>query len=750
MYETDPRLLKTLSSLNRIGAAINRIGSADPTDVAAALRLIAESAVKALPGASAVIYTYEQSRQAFDLDSRVSSGGRGPMPDAGPRPDGLGTRAVRDRRPVLSYEEFDLTVHPAALRAGARVVGCFPLMVADQPLGALYVYLPRERHFTQLELLMLENFANQASMAIYHARRVARHAEELARREDEAARLRRAGLLISSRLGLEDTLKAILQMALEVIDAHYGIIRLVDRSGQTMITRAVAGEGLSQPLIEALPVQSNSVMGWVARHHQPALIPDLLQEPWASIYYPLDTGLHMRSEVAVPLVGAGNRLEGVLNLESPAVNAFSEQDSHLLQSLAIQAVIAIQEARLLDALQEVAELLLLQPLQPVLERLVELACDLLNGATSAIWLVAGEQLVLRATNSGYRHTAGADTLPLRESMTGQAVLGGRPVTADDVRNDPHFSRTDLARAHDWQRALIVPILSSDRQESVGAISVYRTAPDADRFAGSGWDEKVLNCLAHYAALAVQNAARQEALHAAQEQRAVAETFAAVGDIAANLLHHLNNKVGTIPVRVQGIQDKCAMALATDTYLAANLTEIERSAAQAMAAMRESLYHLHPIHLSPLSVADCVRSALVAAALPPDVQVQLDGLDGLPPALGAQRSLTMVFTNLLENAAEAMGGRGVVRVRGEVGDETHLRIAVIDTGPGIPADLHERIFELDFSRHSTRSAQSGRLGFGLWWVKTWMARLGGTVNLESDGRHGATFWLTLPLVTTAAA
>jgi GAF domain-containing protein len=748
MHDTDPRLLKTLSSLNRIGAAINRIGSDNPLDVAAALRLIADSAVKVLGGASAVIYTYDPSRQAFDLASRITSGGHGPLPDEGPRPDGLGARAIRDRRPVLSYEEYGLTVHPAAARAGARVVGCFPLLVADQPLGALYVYRRVERHFTPLELLILENYANQAAMAIYHARRIARHAEELARREDEAARLRRAGLLISSRLGLEDTLQSILQMALEVISAQYGIIRLLDRGGQTLVTRAVAGEGLSRPQIEALPVDSNSVMGWVARNLQPVLIADLLEEPWASIYYPLDSELRMRSEIAVPLVGAGNRLEGVLNLESPAVNAFSEQDSHLLQSLAIQAVIAIQEARLLDALQEVAGLLLVQPLQPVLERLVELACDLLNGATSAIWLVNGEQLVLRATNAEYRRGARADTLPLRESLTGQVVLSGRPVVADDVRNDPHFSHTDLARAHDWQRALIVPIVSSDGCEPVGAFSVYRTAPDAERFTGSGWDEKVLTCLAHYAALAVQNAARQEALQSAQEQRAVAETFAAVGDVAANLLHQLNNKVGTIPVRIQGIQDKCAAALAADAYLAANLTEIERSAAQAMAVMRENLYHLHPIHRSPVSIVDCVRGAMVAAALPADVQVQLDGLDDLPPALGAPRSLTMVFANLFENAVEAMGGQGVIAVRGSVLSSAQLRIAVTDSGPGIPADLHERIFDLDFSRRSPRSGQSGRLGFGLWWVKTWMTRLGGSVSVESDGRHGTTFWLTLPRVKEA--
>ena len=246
------------------------------------------------------------------------------------------------------------------------------------------------------------------------------------------------------------------------------------------------------------------------------------------------------------------------------MGAFNEEDSHLLQSLATQAVIAIQEVRLLDALQEVAERLLTQPRQEVLTHLVSLACDLLNAAASAIWILEdGMSWCCRRQCSGYR--ARASALPLHGSLTGQAVLCNAPVAADDVRTDPRFQPPRPGAAQGWARALVVPMLASgDRRASpVGAFSVYSTGAEPGRFAESEWDEKVLTCLAHYAALAVQNAARQEALHAAQEQRAVAETFAAVGDIAANLLHHLNNKVGTIPVRVQGIQDKCRPALLAD-------------------------------------------------------------------------------------------------------------------------------------------------------------------------------------------
>jgi signal transduction histidine kinase/putative methionine-R-sulfoxide reductase with GAF domain len=746
--QADPRLLDALASLNQIGAAVNRISPRDIGSVEATLRLIVESAIEVVPGTSAVIYTYDRDARAFDLDSRLSAGEPSDyVPNDEPRADGLGMRAIGQRRRVLSYEEDDVDIHPDKVQAGAKAMACHPLVVADRPVGILYVYLHQDRRFSQLELLMLDNFVNQAAMAIYQARRLASVQRDLARREEELSRLRRAGLLISSRLRLEETLEAILQMALDVTDAQYGIFRLVDGRGRNLVARAVAGEGVAHPMMDELPIDSASIMGWVAEHREPLCIHDLNAAPWVRIYQPLYADLRMQSELAVPLVGASGRLEGVLNLESPAVGAFNEQDSLLLQSLATQAVVAIQEARLLDALLEVAQLLLAQPYEQVLDRLVNLACELLNGAASAIWTLEGDELVLQvagAVTGGAGYQRG-ERLPLHDSLTGQAVVEGRAVRTDDVRVDPRFNRPDLAREQDWSRALVVPLLTNGdeqpgtQRQVAGAFSVYSVGSEPARFAESEWDEKVLTCLAHYAALAVQNEARQKELRAVQKQHAVSETFAVVGDIAANVLHHLNNKVGTIPVRIQGIQDKSKSALLADPYLAKNLEEIERSAAEALESVRENLIHLRPIHPAPVDVAAFAIAAIDAATLPGGVLVEVNGLTDLPPVIAGKQSLTLVFANLLDNAAEAMGGEGIVTIAGTSRGEW-VEIAVSDDGPGIPPELHDEIFEFNFSG---RASSRPSMGFGLWWVKTLMARLGGSVAVESDGVRGTTFRLRLP-------
>lgn len=735
----DSRLYDALASLNQIGATVNQIGQDGRVSVEDTLKLIVASAIQVVQGASAVIYSYDHVLEKFINASRVTAGvlDNGSLSDE-PRPYGLGYRAIQQRRRVLSYEEKGINIHPARAMAGARVMGCFPLIVADFPVGVLYVYLQDEREFSQLELLMLDNFVNQAAMAIYQAHNLEKMQRNLARKEEEIKRMRRAGLLISSRLRLEETLESILQMALEVTGAQYGIFRLLDQKAQTLNTKAVAGEYTARPLIESLPLDSNSVMAWVARERQSACIADLHAEPWSQIYYPLDSNMEMRSELAVPLVGATGRLEGVLNLESPVVGAFSEEDSYLLQALATQAVITIQEVRLLDALEEITHLLLNEPLQKVLAHLSALACDLLDAATCAIWTLNGDVLEVAAESGGYRH---GESIPVEGSLAGLAILERKPVISEDVRVDKRFHRVDLAVDQDWARALIVPLLPGDEGEPLGAFGVYSSTSGAGHFAESEWDKKVLVTLADYAVLAYQNAAHQDALRAAQEQRSVAETFAAVGDIASNLLHHLNNKVGTIPVRIQGIEDKCQDVLSVNPYLAHNLDEIEHCATDAMESVRESLSHLRPIKREPVLVVSRVLEAVSLVKMPPTAEVKINQLDHLPVVMAGERTLTLVFTNLIENALDAMNGKGVITISGSA-DKDWVEVRVSDNGPGIPPELHEHIFDLNYSGRG--AVRPGKLGFGLWWVKTLMTRLEGSVVIQSDGVHGTTFVLRLPI------
>jgi signal transduction histidine kinase len=373
-----------------------------------------------------------------------------------------------------------------------------------------------------------------------------------------------------------------------------------------------------------------------------------------------------------------------------------------------------------------------------LAHLVDLACNLLNADAGVIWIVEQDRLISRAA-AGACGPAGSgatdEELARRTIATGTTLVYARGPAGEAGEAEERCAYS-----------LAAPVQSGSGGQTAGAFIVHAGSCHASP-TPTEWDKKVLAILAHFAALALENQARQQALAEAQEARAVAETFAAMGDVAANLLHHLNNKVGAIPVRVEGIQDKCGPALAANPYLAANLAEIEAAALDAMATVRARLTLLHPIETAPVSVADCVADALAAARLPAGILVTADGLERLPPVMAGRETLALVIVNLLDNAQEAMTGSGRVTIHGRAAEDA-VELAISDDGPGIAPDIQARIFDFRFSQRKrsdggSRATARSRLGFGLWWVKTMMTRLGGSVNVSSDGRSGTTFRLRLP-------
>jgi signal transduction histidine kinase len=282
------------------------------------------------------------------------------------------------------------------------------------------------------------------------------------------------------------------------------------------------------------------------------------------------------------------------------------------------------------------------------------------------------------------------------------------------------------------------LIPDESGRALGSFSLY-----ADYLRDfSDWDKKLLTCLANHAAVAIQDAEQLAQLKQARERQATAETFAAVGDVAANLLHQLNNKVGTIPVRVQGIEDKCANLLADSPYLSNSLQEIDHSARQAMHIVRESLTHLRPLERQPVIISRCLERALQRAAPPPATQILRAGLDDLPPAMAGEQQLEMIFYNLIDNALKAMENQGELRLIGAwQGDE--VAITVADTGPGIAPEIRPHLFEFSPAAISSEVEQARRLGFGLWWVKTFVDRFGGRLLVESEPGQGSAFTVCLP-------
>ncbi len=744
-----------LDLIRQAGSRFNRLGA--QTSLPEALQLIAETAVQLIgPGASAVIYLFDSERNAFDRRSRVSVGeaqspsressrGGPASGDDYPRPNGVGMAAIRSRERVLSYES-GRPFHPLKLAAGIRTAACYPLLVGEQAVGALYLDLRDERRFTEDELRLLDTLVALAAVAIYNTRQFEGVNRALERKVAELERLQAAAALISSRRNLDDTLAQILDSALALIGAEFGSFRLMERKTNTLrlvtVSPPASTDG-DQPL---LANETDSVMGWVAFHRHTARIGDLSVEPWRDIYRPLLPDRVMRSELAVPIFGPGNSMLGVLNVESPRPHAFSTDDQSALEAFASQASIAIQEAQLLLAIVEITDELARRSPSQLLDLLIERACDLLNVAHAAVWEVdraQADMLVLRSANfdsfAQYR-------VPIRGSLLGEALQTRKPVYTADMANEPLVTRRKLSVQLRWVAAVVMPLIGRDGVPR-GAFGVYSQTPR--NF--NDWEMRLLTALANHAAVAFQQAEALAQVKLAQERQAVAETFAVLGDVAANLIHRVNNMVGVIPALTQSLTEK-RPDLLSDPVAAKKLADIASSARQAMTTARESVAYLRPFQIGPISVKVAYTTAVQRIERPDHIQIASVGLGRLPLVLAGEEQLRLVLVNLIENAIEALGetpGRIVTRgqVVSDILDPTTrwVELVISDTGPGVPAEVRDRIFDATFS---TRGA-GRKLGFGLWWVKSWVQRFGGSIVLAEPSPNsrqqavGCTFVVRLP-------
>jgi two-component system NtrC family sensor kinase len=119
-------------------------------------------------------------------------------------------------------------------------------------------------------------------------------------------------------------------------------------------------------------------------------------------------------------------------------------------------------------------------------------------------------------------------------------------------------------------------------------------------------------------------------------------------------------------------------------------------------------------------------------------VDFDHGVNLPPVT-ATPQLDEVFCNLMKNALDAMADAGgFLSVRSRRRDERTIVVTVKDTGPGIPLRIREKIFRLG------TTTKPGGMGYGLWWSRTFLRRLGGDIAVESEEGRGCVLTVTLPI------
>jgi GAF domain-containing protein len=378
---------------------------------------------------------------------------------------------------------------------GARSLVAVPMLENDALIGTILIYHQEVRPFTDKQIELLQNFASQAVIAIENARLLNELRESLEQQTATADVLR---IISSSPSELQLVFKPMLASAVRICAANFGTMYLREGDG----FRAVAMENPPPVYASARERGVNhpdprTGLGLAAKTKQVVHVADLATEQAYFDRHPhvVESVEHggIRTLLVVPML-RDDELVGMICIFRQEVRLFTGKQIALVQNFAAQAVIAIENARLLNELRRslqrqtaTADVLKVVSrstfdLQTVLDTLVESAARLCDAEIANLWRpedgvyhlaasfgITGRQKAA-AENRHYLETIIIE--PGRGSIAGRTLLTGSVVQVHDLQSDPDYKLSGTIKLGDYRSALGVPLLREG--VPIGALALART------------------------------------------------------------------------------------------------------------------------------------------------------------------------------------------------------------------------------------------------------------------------------------
>jgi signal transduction histidine kinase len=502
---------------------------------------------------------------------------------------------------------------------------------------------------------------------------------------------------------------------------------------------------------------------WVLTHKKPRLVRDLLTDQ-AFSDEAFVVGEGVRSTLMLPLL-AGDEAVGFFFLDSRTPGAYTERDLELLDPVAQQLALAIQNTRLLKELQErsgelarsVEEMKVLREVgqavnstldvQTVLTTIVAHAVQLSGTDGGAIYEFdeASQEFILRATHGLREDLVKAlreNPVQLGEGAVGRAAVDRKPIEFPDIEAGTYELRLRNLLAQSGIRAILnVPLLREDH--IVGGLSVCRAAPG--EFSPQAID--LLQTFATQSVLAIQNARLFHEIEEKGHQLEIASKHKS--QFLANMSHELRTPLNAIMGYTELILD--GIYGDVPVKIREPLKRLDKNGRHLLGLINDVL-DLSKIEAGPPTLAftnysmnEVVQTAVTTVeplATEKNLALKVTASPGLPQAKGDERRIIQVLLNLLGNAIKFTEA-GEIRVDATAADGVFL-ISVTDTGPGISEAEQQKIFEEFHQAEGSTTAKKGGTGLGLAIAKRMIELQGGRIWVESIAGKGSTFRFTLPV------
>ena len=468
---------------------------------------------------------------------------------------------------------------------GARTLLLVPMLREEGLVGVIAIFRQTVHAFSDKQIDLVTSFGSQAVIAIENARLLS----ELRERTDDLSESLQHQTATSEVLQvisrspgeLDPVFDTILASATTICDAQFGNLFLCEDKGFRCtsvfnLPPAFAESFSRHPVIFPPPTDP---LGRVALTRRIVQVPDVRQEPdYLAGFQPIVELAELggaRTVLLVPMVKE-DRLAGVIAIFRQTVHPFSDKQIDLVTSFANQAVIAIENARLLNELRErtddLSESLQQQTatadvlkvisrsafdLKSVLTTLTDSAKSLCGASLGIICLRDGEVMRLQAESGctpAFVDFMQANPIrPGRETITGRVFMDAKPVHVADVHVDPEYNFGQAPTVGAYRAVLAVPLMRDGAVEGVLLLGRPQPGPFSQR------QIDLVQTFADQAVIAIENvrlfeqvqtrtkelSLSLEDLRTAQDRLVQTEKLASLGQLTAGIAHEIKNPLNFV-------------------------------------------------------------------------------------------------------------------------------------------------------------------------------------------------------------
>lgn len=331
---------------------------------------------------------------------------------------------------------------------------------------------------------------------------------------------------ISCTLDLDQVLREIIELVVDVTHGDSCLLYLLDEPGDFLILRA--SKNPHPRLIGRIAVKvGEGITGWVAEKAQPVAIPRHAgKDPRFKVFHTLPEDKY-EAFLSVPIIAPPDRVIGVINVQHRKAHRHGDAEQTLLSIIGHQVGSAIVNARLyqetalrsqqISTLAQVGQITASgKYLEEMLQLIVRIIAETMQARVCSIMLVDTQknELVLKAAKCSSEEYWRKPNLKIGDSLISRVVKEKAPLMVRDVTNEKSYQYPELAKKEGVRSLLSVPMILKDHV--IGVINVY----SADERLFSNEDLRVLSTVADQATLAFENTKLSVAV---QESREALET-----------------------------------------------------------------------------------------------------------------------------------------------------------------------------------------------------------------------------------